>query len=199
VQRVGGDHDAGEVQAGQQRLEGGHFTRRRRPAVGRAPCGWRGPSRRAGGPGGRRVGRRAASCRRPRPPVAAGLAVIGRLRRVVDHAIPLVVRLRRTVTIASRCVRTFWSLQHQDADSSDRRAARPVSTFRGVEPLDLGRMAEDPPLPWQAAPRAVIQAIAHRPGASHIGEDCRWRQSPRTLLYDLLKIVLSEIPDQESY
>jgi len=28
VQRVGGDHDAGEVQAGQQRLEGGHFTRR---------------------------------------------------------------------------------------------------------------------------------------------------------------------------
>jgi hypothetical protein len=28
VQRVGGDHDAGEVHAGQQRLEGGHFTRR---------------------------------------------------------------------------------------------------------------------------------------------------------------------------
>jgi hypothetical protein len=28
VQRVGGDHDAGEFQAGQQRLEGGHFTRR---------------------------------------------------------------------------------------------------------------------------------------------------------------------------
>jgi hypothetical protein len=28
VQRVGRDHDTGKVQAGQQRLEGGHFTRR---------------------------------------------------------------------------------------------------------------------------------------------------------------------------
>jgi hypothetical protein len=28
VERVGGDHDAGQVQAGQQRLEGGYFTRR---------------------------------------------------------------------------------------------------------------------------------------------------------------------------
>jgi hypothetical protein len=28
VQRVGSDHDPGKVQAGQQRLEGGHFTRR---------------------------------------------------------------------------------------------------------------------------------------------------------------------------
>ena len=74
VQRVGGDHRAGQVQVGQQRLEGrGPRPGRRRPGVGRARRGWRGPSRPAGGPAGRRrVGRRAASCRRPRPPVAAG-------------------------------------------------------------------------------------------------------------------------------
>jgi hypothetical protein len=43
----------------------------------RARRGWRGPSRPAGGPGGRRVWRVAASCHRPRMPVAAAAAARG--------------------------------------------------------------------------------------------------------------------------
>jgi len=58
-----------QAAAGSQGLRRG----RRLPGAAPAPHGWCGPSRRAGGPGGRlgRVGRRAGSCHRPRPPAGA--------------------------------------------------------------------------------------------------------------------------------
>src|SRR5512132_3389918 len=69
LEGVGGDHDVGEVQWGQQRGERGHLLGRAADArVGPPPRGWCGPSPPAGAPGGRRRrvgGRHPASCRRP--------------------------------------------------------------------------------------------------------------------------------------
>ena len=74
LERVGGDHHAGQVQGRQQWGEDGDLLGRAADAVGPAPLGWCGPSPRAGVPGGRHRlphGRRATSCR-PRQRPAAG-------------------------------------------------------------------------------------------------------------------------------
>jgi hypothetical protein len=73
LERVGGDHRAGQVQALKQRLEAGHLAGGAVDlALGQHPAGGVLHGGQQVDPAGRRDARRAASCRPPRPPVAAG-------------------------------------------------------------------------------------------------------------------------------
>jgi hypothetical protein len=70
---VGSDHRPGKVHVSQQRPQAGHLAGGAVDlALGQHPPGGVLHGRQQVGPAGRRVGRPAASCRPPRPPVAAG-------------------------------------------------------------------------------------------------------------------------------